>query len=93
MNESQEDLPKMIAAIALMIPGLTLKTGWAYLRMRKRAQKVSKVVEQGMISNGMPPHMARQLAGEFANDVSIHTWIRSMNIPGFRSGGEKPAGK
>jgi hypothetical protein len=93
MTERNDDLPKIIASVALMIPSLTLRTGWAYLRMKKRAQKVSKGVERSMVSNGIPPETARKLADELEEDVSVHRWIKSMDFPGFSGWGEKRAGK
>ncbi len=94
MNEQdREDLPKIVASVAWMIPSLTLRTGWAYLKMKKRAQQVSKGVERSMVSNGVPPEMARKLADEFAEGISVHNWIRSMAIPGLSGRGEKPSGK
>jgi hypothetical protein len=94
MTEQQrEDLPKIIASVAWMIPSLTLKTGWAYLKMKKRAQKISKGVERSMVDNGVPPETARKLADEFAEGISVHKWIQAMDIPGFSGRGEKPTGK
>lgn len=93
MSEQKEDLPKIVASVAWMIPSLTLRTGWAYLKMKKKTQKTSKRVEMSMVDNGIPPEIARQLANQFAEDVSVHKWIKSMDIPGLRNWGEKPSGK
>ncbi len=93
MSEQKEDLPKIIASVAWMVPSLTLRTGWAYLKMKKKAQRISKTVERSMVDNGIPPEVARQLADQFAEDVSIHKMIKSMDIPGFRNWGEEPTGK
>jgi hypothetical protein len=93
MSEQKEDLPKIIASVAWMVPSLTLRTGWAYLKMKKKAQKASKNVERSMVDNGIPPEIARQLADQFAAEVSVHNWIKSMDIPGLRNWGEKWTGK
>jgi hypothetical protein len=76
MSKENEDLPKIVASITMMIPSLTLRTGWAYLRMKKQAQKISKGLEKSMIDNGLPPEMARELAGEFGDDMSITSIMR-----------------
>lgn len=81
MSEHEGDLPKVVAGIMVTIPGLTLKTGWAYLRMKKRAQRMAKVIEREMVSGGMPAEMARKLADDFASGISIHHWIKGMNLP------------
>ncbi len=80
-NDTEQDLPKAIAGIMVTLPSLTLRTGWAYLKMKKRAQKMSKVIERKMVSEGMPEEMAGRLADEFASGISVHRWMREMNLP------------
>jgi len=93
MSEQKEDLPKILASVAWMVPTLALRTGWAYLKMKKKAQKTTKWVERSMVDNGIPSEIARQLADQFAEDMSVHNWMKSMDIPMFRNWGEKPPGK
>jgi hypothetical protein len=76
MSKENEELPRIVASITMMIPSLTLRTGWAYLRMKKQAQKISKELEKSMIDNGLPPEMARELAGEFGEGMSITSIMR-----------------
>ena len=76
MYDKEQDLPKIVASIGWMIPSLTIKTGWAYLRMKKRAQKSSKSLEKSMVENGMPPAMAKELASKYGDDLSITNMMR-----------------
>ncbi len=85
-KDENEDLPKIVAAIAWNIPSLALRTGWAYLKMKKKAQRASKQVERGMIENGLPPEYARKLAEEFAGDLSIRRFIGNSRGKLFEGG-------
>jgi hypothetical protein len=76
MNNSKEDLPKIVASITMLIPSLTFRTGWAYLKMKKQAQRTSKGFEKSMVVNGIPPEMARKLAGEFGEGLSVTSMMR-----------------
>ncbi len=76
MTETEQDLPKIIASIGWMIPSLTLRTGWAYLRMKKRAQKSSKWFEQSLVRNGIPRATARSLASHYGEDLSLTKMMR-----------------
>jgi len=76
MSENKEDLPRIIASIGWMIPSLTVKSGWAYLRMKKRAQRTTKELMKSMVDNGIPPEMAKELASDFGEDLSITSMMR-----------------
>jgi hypothetical protein len=76
MTEPDKDLPKIIASIGWMIPSLTIKTGWAYLRMKKKAQKSSKEIRRVMVNNGVPPEVARELASDFGEELSLTKMMR-----------------
>lgn len=79
MKEGYEDLPKIVAYIMVKSPGGILKTGRAYLRMKKRAQKTSKGLEKSMVDNGLPPEMARQLASAYGADLSITNIMKMVS--------------
>jgi hypothetical protein len=87
-DEVEQDIPKTVANVMVALPPLTIRTGWAYLRMKKRAQRMSKVIKREMVSEGMPEHMAARLADEFASGISIRRLIRDMDIP-FVGGSDK----
>jgi hypothetical protein len=80
-NESSEDLPKIVASVVATIPPLVFRTGWAYLRMKKRAQRMSKQLEREFVSNGIPPEYAERLAEQYATELSIRRIFRKMEIP------------
>jgi hypothetical protein len=80
-KEGSQDLPTIVASVMVTIPPLVFRTGWAYLRMRKHAQKASKKLELEFVSNGIPPEYAERLAEQYATDLSIKTMIRQMDLP------------
>jgi hypothetical protein len=75
MKKENEDLPTIAASILMMAPNLA-RGGWAYLKMKKRAQRSSKALERSMVYNGLPPEIARDLAGEFGEVMSITSMMR-----------------
>ena len=85
MSKAEGDLPKTVAVIMVSIPSLVLGTGLAYLRTRKRARKNAKMVMKGMIESGVPPELAKRLADEYANQLSIKTIMRGFG-PGSWAG-------
>jgi len=86
MNEREGDLPKTVAVIMVSIPSLVIKTGFVYLRTKRKARKGAKRVMKGMIESGLPPELAKKLAGEYEAQLSIRTIMRKF-VPGPWSGG------
>jgi len=78
-----EELPKIVASVMSTVPTLVLRSGWAYLRMKKRAQRASKQIEREFVSGGIPPEFAEKLAEQFASDLSVRRMIRQIDIPFF----------
>jgi len=75
MSEHQDDLPKLVAAITLTIPKIALGTGIAYLRMKRNARRSAKLFEKGLVSSGLSPTMAHELALKYETDLSIRKMI------------------
>jgi len=84
-NEREGDLPKTVAVIMVSIPSLVIRTGFVYLRTKRMARKGAKRVMKGMIESGIPPELARKLAGEYEAQLSIRTIMRRLR-PGRWSG-------
>jgi len=80
-EEKIDDLPRIMAAVMAAVPSLVLKTGWAYLMMKKRAQKASKMLERELVSSGIPAEYAGKLADQFASEVSIRKIIKTIDMP------------
>lgn len=74
----REDLPKVVAAIMWMSPGLAVRGGFAYLRMKKMARRSSQHFMDGLIRGGMPPEMARRLSEKYSVDISIRSFIGGL---------------
>lgn len=73
-----DDLPEMVAAITVTVPRLVLSAGFAYLRMKRKARKSSKLFEKGLVDSGISPDMAHQLAMKFETDLSIRRMVGSF---------------
>lgn len=71
MSEREDDLPKTVAVIMVSIPSLVIRTGFVYLRTKRKARKGAKRVMKGMIESGLPPELAKKLAGEYEAQLSI----------------------
>ena len=82
-KDIREDLPMIMASVMYSVPSLVLRTGWAYLRMKKRAQRASKSIEREFVSGGIPPEYAEKLAAQYAKDLSIRKMMREMDISFF----------
>ena len=81
MSEREDDLPKTVAVIMVSIPSLVIRTGFVYLRTKRKARKGARKVMKGMIESGIPPELAKKLAGEYEAQLSLRTIMR-----GFVSG-------
>jgi hypothetical protein len=83
MSEREDDLPKLVAAITLTIPKIALGTGFAFLRMKRKARKSAKLFEKGLVSSGLSPEIAHELALNYETDISIRKMIGSFggNFP------------
>lgn len=83
MSEHRDDLPKLVAAITITIPKIALGTGLAYLKMKRKARKSAKLFEKGLVSSGLSPTMAHELALKYETDLSIRKMISSFggNFP------------
>lgn len=95
MSEHRDDLPKLVAAITMTIPKIALGTGFAYLKMKRKARKSAKLFEKGLVSNGLSPAIAHELALNYETDISIRKMIGNLggNFPkwGKREQFEAPA--
>lgn len=74
----REDVPKVVAAIMWTSPGLVVKSGFAFLRMKRRAKMCSQHFMDGLIRGGMPPEMARQLSDKYSVELSIKSFISGL---------------
>lgn len=71
----REDMPRVVAAIMWNSPGLVLRGGFAYLRMKRRAKRSARHFMSGLIRGGMSPEMARRLSDKYAVNLSIRAFI------------------
>ncbi len=81
MTDHEGDLPKTVAVIIATIPGLVLRTGFVYLRTKRMARRNAKRVMKGMVDNGIPPELAKELAFQYDDQLRVRTLVRTF-VPG-----------
>jgi len=74
----QEDLPKIMASIAVTVPMLAWKVGWAYLKAKKKRQRTAKHFTKGLVEGGIPPEVARLLADQYEGELSLRNFAKSV---------------
>lgn len=79
MVESQEDIPKIVASVMVMVPSLTLKTGWAYLKTKRRLRSNAKLVRKTLVDSGVPLEHAKMLAMGYEEELSLRNLIHSFS--------------
>jgi len=77
-KQSSQDLPEIVASVMVTIPPLVFRTGWAYLKMRKRAQKISRQLERQFVSGGIPSEYAEKLAEQFETELSLRSLVKGV---------------
>lgn len=70
-----------MAAITLALPTVTLRTGFAYLRLRKQAHRMSRIIERDLVTNGLPQDTARKLAENFESGLSVRGFVKRLGGP------------
>ena len=90
MSERRDDLPKLVAAITLTIPKIALGTGFALLKMKRKARKSAKIFEKGLVSSGLSSTMAHELAAKYESDLSIRRMMSGFS-GGFSKLGRRGA--
>jgi len=79
-DDSRKNIPKIAASVMTALPSLVFKTGWAYLRMKKRARKSSKNFERQLVTDGIPLEFAEKLAEQYASELSIRRIIGGSDV-------------
>ncbi len=74
-TEQKPDKVKLFASVMAYAPWLVLRIGIAYLRMKRRANRTSKIFERGLLTHGMAPEMAHKLAISYEGDLSIRRFV------------------
>jgi len=69
------DIPKMVATAMTVAPGLTIRLGFSYLRMKRRSRVVSKAFRVKLEQDGVPPDLAKRLEDEYCSEISIRKFL------------------
>ena len=81
MTDREDDLPKRVAVVMVAIPGMVLKTGFVYLRTKRRARRAARGVMKGMVKNGVPREIAKELSFQYDDGLRVRTFVRTF-MPG-----------
>ena len=65
------DIPTITAVMIARLPRILLRSGWIYLSTKRRARKSAKAMAKTMESDGVPPEIARMLADNYEEDISL----------------------
>jgi hypothetical protein len=65
-----------IVYVAAMVPSLLWHLGWAYLRMRRRANREGRFFYRALVKKGVPREVAVELANEYSSSISLTKFIR-----------------
>ena len=68
-------------------PVITYRVGLEFLRMKRSAKKARGRFYKELLSGGIPPRQAKDLADQYASAVSIRSMIdtiRSTSMKGLR---------
>jgi hypothetical protein len=77
-TRTTEDVPKRVAAVSYKMPVLVARVSVQYLSMRARAGRASREFRRSMVSEGMPEDLAKQLADDYAMDLSLGNILKSL---------------
>lgn len=93
MKKRAHDIPTIFAHVMVAFPGIALRTGMAYGRLKRRARKSSSLFEARMISEGMPHELAHSLAVEFETGLSLRAIIKDAVADAQEATSCEPPGK
>jgi hypothetical protein len=74
----REDGPRIVATMMWEAPGLVLRGGFAYLRIKRQAKRSSRHFMRGLVRGGMSPEVARSLSQKYATRLSIRRFIGGL---------------
>lgn len=77
-TERKKDPVKEFATVMVYTPALVLRTGFAFLRMKRRLRKSARRFRKGLIARGMTPEQAHRLSESYAGDLSIRKMVRGL---------------
>lgn len=75
-TQKQKEDGQAIIYIAAAVPGLLIRLGFAYMRMRKRAKQEGRRFFQALVRDGVPVPEAKELADMYASSLSLTEMIR-----------------
>jgi hypothetical protein len=83
-HEEKTDLPKLVATLGTKLPILTIRVGVSYLRMKRRANKASRVFTAELEREGLPSDLARKLGRTYESDISIRKFLNQTGAGGIQ---------
>lgn len=84
-DEQRPNIPKMMGAIGTKVPLLVVRLGVSYLRLKRNANRASRIFVTELERGGMPSEEARRLGESYASDISIRRFLRQTGAGGIQS--------
>ncbi|MBI5001112.1 MAG: hypothetical protein HZB92_06255 [Euryarchaeota archaeon] len=75
-----EDGKQNVAAIAARGLVLSVQLLFAYMRLKRKARKATRVFRKNLVKGGMDRGTAQRLASEYECFVSIRQLVKGMNL-------------
>ena len=67
---------EVLLVVAANVPSMLWTVITSYLRMKKQAKIASREFERALLSNGLPPKIARNLTDEYSSMFSLTTIMK-----------------
>ena len=77
---AEDGVRQSVAAIAGRGIIVGVKLLFAYMRLKRKARKATRVFRRNLVKGGMDREMAQRLATEYECFVSIRQLVKGMNI-------------
>ena len=78
MSDPERNMPKTVAVMMIKVPPLVIRTGFAYLRTKRRVREGARNVMKGMVESGLPPELAKKLADDYEAQLRLRTIVGSF---------------
>jgi len=80
--DSREEMVKVAPVIIWTVPMLLLRTAVSYMKIKRKSRKAVKSFREGLMSEGLPPEVAKSLVGVYDENTSIFRRLASSALHG-----------
>ncbi|MBE0517661.1 MAG: hypothetical protein IH630_00340 [Thermoplasmata archaeon] len=79
-GDERKDLPRIIGAVGVHIPGLVFRLGITYLKLKRNSNRASKQFTSRLEREGVPPELAKSLGEAYGSELSIRKVLSGKGI-------------